>query len=182
MIRRPPRATRTDTLFPYTTLFRSYTVTAGTVWDDGGLIATYKDVSRDPISADQRSYAGNLTRPYTIYPGSDLRSGLLSGHQSFGDNVTLKLDALRTERDELYYGGYTSFYYHFTPKTTTTLVSPSIEWWLPNDWTLSAGVAWGEDETVSKADMVTFATGISTTAVRFGYSKDRKSTRLNSSH
>src|SRR3546814_9968351 len=112
--------------------------------------------------------------PYTIYPGSDLRSGLLSGHQSFGDNVTLKLDALRTERDELYYGGYTSFYYHFTPKTTTTLVSPSIEWWLPNDWTLSAGVAWGEDETVSKADMVTFANGISKT--------DRKRTRLNSTH
>src|SRR3546814_10434194 len=27
MIRRPPRSTRTDTLFPYTTLFRSATVT-----------------------------------------------------------------------------------------------------------------------------------------------------------
>src|SRR3546814_2134544 len=27
MIRRPPRSTRTDTLFPYTTLFRSYTYT-----------------------------------------------------------------------------------------------------------------------------------------------------------
>src|SRR3546814_11783734 len=27
MIRRPPRSTRTDTLFPYTTLFRSTTVT-----------------------------------------------------------------------------------------------------------------------------------------------------------
>src|SRR3546814_10425759 len=26
MIRRPPRSTRTDTLFPYTTLFRSYAV------------------------------------------------------------------------------------------------------------------------------------------------------------
>src|SRR3546814_1519466 len=26
MIRRPPRSTRTDTLFPYTTLFRSYIV------------------------------------------------------------------------------------------------------------------------------------------------------------
>src|SRR3546814_5860138 len=26
MIRRPPRSTRTDTLFPYTTLFRSYRV------------------------------------------------------------------------------------------------------------------------------------------------------------
>src|SRR3546814_15694609 len=33
MIRRPPRSTRTDTLFPYTTLFRShqdYTVSGGT--------------------------------------------------------------------------------------------------------------------------------------------------------
>src|SRR3546814_2615967 len=28
MIRRPPRSTRTDTLFPYTTLFRSTTITA----------------------------------------------------------------------------------------------------------------------------------------------------------
>src|SRR3546814_3170890 len=27
MIRHPPRSTRTDTLFPYTTLFRSYTMT-----------------------------------------------------------------------------------------------------------------------------------------------------------
>src|SRR3546814_1697733 len=28
MIRRPPRSTRTDTLFPYTTLFRSYAAAA----------------------------------------------------------------------------------------------------------------------------------------------------------
>src|SRR3546814_16735049 len=28
MIRRPPRSTRTDTLFPYTTLFRSWVVTS----------------------------------------------------------------------------------------------------------------------------------------------------------
>src|SRR3546814_5281446 len=28
MIRRPPRSTRTDTLFPYTTLFRSFTAPA----------------------------------------------------------------------------------------------------------------------------------------------------------
>src|SRR3546814_5358214 len=31
MIRRPPRSTRTDTLFPYTTLFRSLAVGAGEV-------------------------------------------------------------------------------------------------------------------------------------------------------
>src|SRR3546814_8876153 len=31
MIRRPPRSTRTDTLFPYTTLFRSYLDSTGDV-------------------------------------------------------------------------------------------------------------------------------------------------------
>src|SRR3546814_8208820 len=32
MIRRPPRSTRTDTLFPYTTLFRSYIVGYRDFW------------------------------------------------------------------------------------------------------------------------------------------------------
>src|SRR3546814_12533419 len=34
MIRRPPRSTRTDTLFPYTTLFRSTIGIADTGWRD----------------------------------------------------------------------------------------------------------------------------------------------------
>src|SRR3546814_3047883 len=39
MIRRPPRSTRTDTLFPYTTLFRSGVFTPGGI-DYGALHAT----------------------------------------------------------------------------------------------------------------------------------------------
>src|SRR3546814_15240650 len=35
MIRRPPRSTRTDTLFPYTTLFRS--LRPGRAWPDGSI-------------------------------------------------------------------------------------------------------------------------------------------------
>src|SRR3546814_943364 len=36
MLRRPPRSTRTDTLFPYTTLFRSL---IGDLFGEGGLLA-----------------------------------------------------------------------------------------------------------------------------------------------
>src|SRR3546814_7928775 len=36
MIRRPPRSTRTDTLFPYTTLFRSVLLRRFRMNDDGG--------------------------------------------------------------------------------------------------------------------------------------------------
>src|SRR3546814_3404314 len=41
MIRRPPRSTRTDTLFPYTTLFRSHSVHATTILNNGGTLGAY---------------------------------------------------------------------------------------------------------------------------------------------
>src|SRR3546814_3337604 len=52
MIRRPPRSTRTDTLFPYTTLFRSCT---------GGLAGGRRSRQRIPIAA--KPYRGRRRRP-----------------------------------------------------------------------------------------------------------------------
>src|SRR3546814_11178953 len=46
MISPPPRSTRTDTLFPYTTLFRSYDL--GNRWDAGFQIAL--DEVRDRVA------------------------------------------------------------------------------------------------------------------------------------
>src|SRR3546814_8587075 len=43
MIRRPPRSTRTDTLFPYTTRFRSRPVVADMRVEHRHLLATAKD-------------------------------------------------------------------------------------------------------------------------------------------
>src|SRR3546814_11911609 len=48
MIRRPPRSTRTDTLFPYTTLFRSE---PGSPWS-GGLRLI--GVHREPLAGRER--------------------------------------------------------------------------------------------------------------------------------
>src|SRR3546814_2101720 len=50
MIRRPPRSTRTDTLFPYTTLFRS--PDSRTVEDEGVLFTNFQLV-RDGEFRDQ---------------------------------------------------------------------------------------------------------------------------------
>src|SRR3546814_18269555 len=77
MIRRPPRSTRTDTLFPYTTLFRSgfrrhgaepRRRAAGTARDDGG--------ARTPRAADpdvrDRLRGASAHDPHTPDRASDL--------------------------------------------------------------------------------------------------------------
>src|SRR3546814_10199440 len=68
MLRRPPRSTRTDTLFPYTTLFRS--------------IANADDVARE-ISA----------RLSPIYGEEDLRDAFRSGWHERNRNPGLKRQA-----------------------------------------------------------------------------------------
>jgi len=143
---------------------REYTITAGTTWSSGGLIATYKDVAVDPIYAADRDYTNFLIDPTTIYPGSDLRSGLFSAYQSFGDIAELRVDALRTKREQLYYyylGSNSSLLNKITPETTTSIVSSTLEFSLRNDWTLSLGATLGEDEHVQDHSRVTVATATS---------------------
>src|SRR3546814_11780606 len=54
MIRRPPRSTRTDTLFPYTTLFRSLRVEGGDVGGDDIAALVLRFIEREVGVAGQR--------------------------------------------------------------------------------------------------------------------------------
>src|SRR3546814_14089777 len=57
MIRRPPRSTRTDTLFPYTTLFRSVDAdhpAEGTVGGDRPLAEVRRPAAEDPRPQGRR--------------------------------------------------------------------------------------------------------------------------------
>src|SRR3546814_11462392 len=86
MIRRPPRSTRTDTLFPYTTLFRSKLREAMTTHEfgsngepDADRIATYLDVKAQRFN-DLARRTGDLelrVRANTLnVAASDIRAGL----------------------------------------------------------------------------------------------------------
>src|SRR3546814_8189224 len=63
MIRRPPRSTRTDTLFPYTTLFRS---------------AAYQRANVDVaiiLGKDQKEIFTQFSPSIAIYTGEDVHNG-----------------------------------------------------------------------------------------------------------
>ncbi|EIL87435.1 MAG: TonB-dependent receptor [Pusillimonas sp.] len=137
---------------------REYTATAGTTWASGGLIATLKDTDADPIYARQRNYTRYLFEPYTIYSGSDSRSGLVSFHQSMGDVVELKLDALKTRRDVTSYAAVQAgSYYPSGSEGSITLVSPSIAFSLHHDWTLTLSGAYGKDDDIYASRFVSSA-------------------------
>lgn len=127
-----------------------YTATAGTTWSSGGLIATYKKSSQDTIFADQRDYTGAIGDPTTIYPGSDLRSGLVSAYQLFGAVAKLQVDALHTDREQSQLTAYPGFIYENDGQTSVSQVSPSVEFSLPADWTLTVGGIYGKDESTYK--------------------------------
>src|SRR3546814_10795241 len=65
MIRRPPRSTRTDTLFPYTTFFRSYLV----VTDPQG-----KALFRKGKPPADEALSGMATEDALAAPDGDVRS------------------------------------------------------------------------------------------------------------
>src|SRR3546814_1819606 len=81
MIRRPPRSTRTDTLFPYTTLFRSLLLSCTVAV--GGLTSLYT-AGLLPLTALTLSLVGFCTHPTAVCaailtspgPGGDILRGV----------------------------------------------------------------------------------------------------------
>lgn len=141
---------------------REYTLTAGTTWRNGGVISTFKDASVDPVFARQREYTRYMADRSTLWPASELQSGLASAHQSIGDFVELRVDALKTERNQTFYPYNTDalpYYNVLTPRSTVTLVAPVVEVALRNDWTLQLGGAGGEDRLVNRHARVDLGTG-----------------------
>src|SRR3546814_7056717 len=72
MIRRPPRSTRIDTLFPYTTLFRSTEsaeMQVGEI-DDEAVADAVEDVA-DRAAEDQRQRQHVATRLFARHPKGD---------------------------------------------------------------------------------------------------------------
>ena len=156
---------------------REYTATAGTTWASGGVIATFKDADVDPIYTRQRSYTRYLIDPYTIYNGSDSRSGLVSVHQSMGDVAELRLDALRTERDMTQYvPSQPGSYYRYSTEPSITLVSPSIAFYLPNDWSLTLSGTYGKDDDIYSRRLVSAAGSVLVT--RNYYNNESRSSEI----
>src|SRR3546814_5336982 len=70
MIRRPPRSTRTETLFPYTTLFRSFSMSVPRTFCEHTENTKWNSSNRGFTAASRRSRLG------------DCRSGLISVDRS----------------------------------------------------------------------------------------------------
>src|SRR3546814_14631965 len=77
MIRRPPRSTRTDTLFPYTTLFRSILAAATAVVASGAAMVASADPVDDELEIDGEIPMVIRTEAPEGHPFDEVLSGWL---------------------------------------------------------------------------------------------------------
>src|SRR3546814_3797108 len=98
MIRRPPRSTRTDTLFPYTTLFRSNTVRTIAIFGIITLILGGAAVGVVRLmKARNNSYATAQSQPTRSEEHtSELQSLMRSSYAVFCLKKKMKLQQIRS--------------------------------------------------------------------------------------
>src|SRR3546814_5521622 len=105
MIRRPPRSTRTDTLFPCTTLFRSRGL-ARHRWRYGRISAL-----RTPDPAGKRQCPGNPSLRLSVrmpsrFPRSEEHTSELQSLM----RISYAVFCLKKKKDTLYYTTYANLY------------------------------------------------------------------------
>src|SRR3546814_18418306 len=83
MIRRPPRSTRTDTLFPYTTLFRS---DRGGRQDEGEMIGKGIAIDRHRRERREEREKKNALRPAAPRPAGIKNRGKNGDRQQRGED------------------------------------------------------------------------------------------------
>lgn len=138
---------------------REYSGTTGATWDGGGFIAAVKRVETDPVDVSQRAYTEAMPGPHALFPGSTLRTGVLSGYQALGSAVEFRLDVLRSGRDQAYDQRQSALWYDNRYRNTTFTLSPALEFALPGGWDLAVGGARSKDENEYEIWRVTAATG-----------------------
>lgn len=157
---------------------REYTATAGTTGSRGGLIASIKHTSVDAVDVSDRRFTAGMAGPNSLFPDSDLLSGLISGYAVIGESAELRIDALSTRRERVFYQRYPAFWYDNRVEDSTLFVSPSVDVFLPGDWTLAVSATWSKDEGVSDIRMVNATSGAESVGRHSCYCNDSRAYEL----
>src|SRR3546814_18603426 len=132
MIRRPPRSTRTDTLFPYATLFRAGPIKAGDVlWGWAAPVSTGDAVwacamLAQAVEASKAARNRCMIERLLIIPGEshgwDEAAIVMPSEDGYLDRARSRSDAQHSEaRGRLWED---ALGYAITPSRGTTLVTP----------------------------------------------------------
>src|SRR3546814_1640112 len=82
MLRRPPRSTRTDTLFPYTTLFRSIAEEQGSLPNAWPITPDQVTPAHPPVAIDRATFAGEIVAVVVARSAAAARDARSEEHTS----------------------------------------------------------------------------------------------------
>ncbi|AXB75887.1 TonB-dependent siderophore receptor [Novosphingobium sp. P6W] len=141
---------------------QQYSLVAGTLWDGGGLVATY-DFERDTaITARQRDFTNYMPGNSTLLPAQKRHSAVLSLHHELGPDLTFSLDGLynwRRSSTVLQVPG--SARYTTEPTNQSFAVAPSLTFEATPSLSFTLSGVYGEDHTDTRQFTTTTAGAVS---------------------
>lgn len=132
---------------------QQYSLVAGKVWSNGGIIASGDFERNTAVTAGQRSYASAQSPELTLYPFQKHHSGLVSGHQMLSSDLELAVDALYNHRSGhratpfLTSGDFRESGVYSLYRSTSFAIAPSLTLAAINDWKVTLSGMIGSDRT-----------------------------------
>ena len=126
---------------------QEYSVVGGRRWESGGFILAFDYEHNTPIYTTQRRYTQGLAPGGTLYDRARHDNVLLHMHQSLSSHTTVSLIALyNRRRDDATVTQGPAELNTEGDVVDTYMVSPTLNWHLPQKWRLDLNVTDGGDD------------------------------------
>lgn len=126
-------------------------VAVGDRWSGGGMIVAAQYDHNNPIWTIDRPFTSQITIPFALLPQVSQWTGVISGHQAFGERLELSLDVLGADRRMDSRISYPTAAYATANHVKSYAISPAARLRAPHGWTvdLSGVIASNRDASSS---------------------------------
>lgn len=131
-------------------------VTAGTDWNSGSVVASYEYFDQGNLDSTSRDFTGQVLSPDDILPTQERHSIVIATQQELTSSLNLDVNLLYGTRDTISFSTEIGQTRIGRPETSTLSGSLGLNWEFKEDWTLDLGATHGYTDSDARIQQIVF--------------------------